>query len=96
MRLLAQESTNNNWRGLVSNASPHALPPGAMQEQVNLYCLEPGVLTPRRGMRATTFTNTADAAAGDIIELTAISRPDATYVVWENANGEIRYGRAPA
>lgn len=39
------------WAGLVTNASPYALPPGAATEQVNLSSSTPGQLTVRGGMQ---------------------------------------------
>ena len=39
------------WVGLVTNASPHAIPPGATVDQVNLGTETPGQLTVRGGMR---------------------------------------------
>lgn len=37
------------WRGLFSNASPHAVPPGGAQVQENLMSMRPGLLEVRRG-----------------------------------------------
>lgn len=39
------------WSGLITNASPYALPPGAAVEQVNLTCTARGQLQSRGGMR---------------------------------------------
>lgn len=47
------------WAGLVTNASPYAIPPGAAVEQVNLTTATPGQLTSRGGMRPVAFTATA-------------------------------------
>jgi len=41
---------NSNWGGVISNASPFVLPPGATQEQVNLHTRSPGRLQSRGGM----------------------------------------------
>jgi hypothetical protein len=46
------------WSGLVTNASPYAIPPGAMVRQVNLQCVSPGVLECRPGTAAVTFSAT--------------------------------------
>jgi len=43
------------WAGLVTNASPYAIPPGACVEQVNVQCLLPGELTVRRGLATVSF-----------------------------------------
>ena len=42
----------DSWKGLVTKASPFAVPPGAAVEQVNLGTRTPGQLTARDGMRA--------------------------------------------
>jgi hypothetical protein len=39
------------WKGLITNASPYLLPPGAATEQVNLQGHVPGQLSVRGGMR---------------------------------------------
>lgn len=40
------------WSGLITAASPYALPGGAMAEQVNLQCLRPGQVEGRSGYAA--------------------------------------------
>lgn len=44
-----------SWSGLITNASPFALPPGAAVEQTNLATHIPGQLTLRGGMRPVAF-----------------------------------------
>ena len=41
--------TIEKWSGLVTNASPYALPGGACVSQVNMQCLRPGQLQCRKG-----------------------------------------------
>lgn len=43
---------SENWKGLITNASPYALPPGSATEQVNLQCHVPGQMATRGGMNA--------------------------------------------
>lgn len=43
---------SDSWKGLVTQASPFSLPPGAAVEQVNLGVNIPGQLATRGGMRA--------------------------------------------
>lgn len=43
---------SEEWKGLITNASPYVLPPGASVDQVNLQAHIPGQLTTRGGMRA--------------------------------------------
>lgn len=47
------------WSGLVTNASPYAIPPGAAVEQVNVSTATPGQLTSRGGMRPVGFGESA-------------------------------------
>lgn len=47
------------WAGLVTNASPYAIPAGAAVEQTNLNTVTPGQLTSRGGMRAVLCTPSA-------------------------------------
>jgi len=42
---------NQQWSGIITNASPFLLPPGSLQEQVNLHCRKPGCLESRGGMK---------------------------------------------
>ena len=46
----------DSWKGLVTNASPYAVPPGAAVTQVNWQCLRPGELTARNGQTTVTIT----------------------------------------
>lgn len=43
------------WSGLITNASPYVLPPGATVVQENLHCRTPGQLRVRDGMRKLEF-----------------------------------------
>lgn len=43
------------WSGLITNASPYVLPPGATAVQENLHCRTPGQLRVRDGMRTLSF-----------------------------------------
>ena len=44
-----------DFPGLVLNADPHDLPPGAAADQVNAQSDVPGELTTRRGLRVVSF-----------------------------------------
>lgn len=48
-------STEQKWPGLITNASPYALPVGACQIQVNVTTAIPGQMTCRGGMQAVSF-----------------------------------------
>ena len=43
------------WAGLITNASPYAIPPGAAVEQTNLSSAVPGQLATRGGMMPVQF-----------------------------------------
>ena len=45
------------WSGLITNASPYILPPGATVTQDNLHCRTPGQLRVRDGMRKLSFVS---------------------------------------
>jgi hypothetical protein len=46
------------WPGLVTNASPYMLPPGAAVTQVNMQCISPGSIQVRPGVVAHTSGST--------------------------------------
>lgn len=43
--------TIEKWQGLITNASPYAVPPGACVVQTNLQCIRPGQLQGRPGLQ---------------------------------------------
>lgn len=45
------------WAGLVTNASPYSIPPGAAVTQVNMQVISPGQLAVRPGLQAVTFSS---------------------------------------
>lgn len=57
----------DSWKGLVTNASPYAVPPGAAVTQVNWQCLRPGELTTRNGQTNVTFTTHAGATTAPVV-----------------------------
>jgi hypothetical protein len=85
----------DKWAGLVTNASPYSLPPGAAVTQVNLQCLVPGMLNVRGGMSAITWTS----HTGSSIPVIAMARVQAgtlETVVYQNASGDIFAARGPS
>jgi hypothetical protein len=81
------------WGGLVTNASPYVLPPGAAVTQVNLQILSPGRLTVRPGHAAVSF---ASLTAGTSPIRSAIRYPDINALVYQDAAGAIRVGVEPS
>jgi len=63
------------WAGLVTDASPYVLAPGASVEQVNLSTAIPGQLTSRGGMRAVVFGEDDDTAPEEIRDLLPYATP---------------------
>lgn len=82
------------WAGLVTNASPYALPPGAAVTQVNMQVIAPGQLSVRPGLTAVTFASHTGSTS-PVRKMFRYPR-DVDLVVYQNAAGEIRYGRGPA
>jgi hypothetical protein len=48
--------TIDKWAGLVTNASPYSIPPGAATKQVNLQVIAPGKVTVRPGLAAVSLS----------------------------------------
>lgn len=80
------------WAGLVTNASPYAIPAGAAVEQVNLTTATPGQLTSRGGMRPVSFT----AAAPEIRDCYPYVFGNAVRVLALNPSGEVVALSTPA
>jgi hypothetical protein len=83
----------DKWVGLVTNASPYTLPPGAAVTQVNLQVLSPGQLTGRPGLNAVSFTS---ITAGTTAIRSAMRYPDENGLVYQDAAGAIRVGKGPS
>jgi hypothetical protein len=80
-----------SWGGLITNASPFSLPPGAAVEQVNLPTNIPGQLTSRDGMRRVGVTEGATpVAAADAPRarsIIAFARSGGTVLLIQDASG---------
>lgn len=84
--------TIDTWKGLVTNASPYSLPPGAAVTQVNLQCLVPGQLNVRPGHSAVTFSGTAGSTA-----VRSVMRyPNGNALIYSDSAGNIRAITNPA
>lgn len=80
------------FQGLVTNANPHAIPPGAAQVQTNIVCTIAGQLTVRKGMRPTAFANATTATTHSVIGMIEYIRPEANYVVYQDSAGNVKAG----
>jgi len=53
--------TIDKWAGLVTNASPYSIPPGAATKQVNLQIIAPGKVNVRPGLTAVSLASVSSA-----------------------------------
>ena len=83
----------DKWAGLVTDASPYALPPGGAVSQVNLQILSPGQLTLRPGTSAVSFTTHTGASLPVMRMFRYPSSPES--IVYQTSDGGIRVGRGP-
>lgn len=82
------------WAGLVTNASPYSLPPGAGVTQVNLQVISPGQLTVRPGSTTASFVAHTGSTASIVRAFCYPRETDA--VVYQNASGQIRVAKGPS
>ena len=85
------------WAGLVSNASPYILPPGAAVVQENLHTRTPGQLTTRRGMRLVIHDEFTPGgqSAGKNVSVLACLQGGATKIISLASDGQVRVSTAP-
>jgi len=82
------------WAGLVTNASPYAIPPGAAVTQVNLQVISPGQIVVRPGTTSVSFSSHTGSTQ-PIIK--AFRYPGATEsVVYQNSSGTLFVARGPS
>lgn len=82
----------DSWKGLITNASPYALPPGAAVTQVNFQCIRPGELTVRNGQTSVTFTaHTATTGVPVVMARHPIGAQEC--VVYQTDSGKLVVGR---
>jgi hypothetical protein len=82
----------DSWKGLVTKASPFAVPPGAAVEQVNLRSDTPGQLTSRGGMRAVASM----PALQGVMDCCAYEFAGKVFLVALNASGQLIASESPA
>ena len=84
----------DKWAGLVTNASPYAIPPGAAVTQVNLQCIRPGELQVRPGVNPITFASHTGSTASVV---SMFRLPVATEtILYQGADGSIRIAKGPS
>jgi hypothetical protein len=85
----------DKWAGLVTNAGPYSIPPGAAVTQVNLQVLVPGQMNVRPGLATMSWT-THSGSTVPVISLYRYQHGTVETVVYQNASGALFYARGPA
>lgn len=84
----------DKWAGLVTNASPYSIPPGAGVTQVNLQVISPGRLSVRPGTTSVSFSSHTGTTAPII---RAFRYPGTTEsVLYQNSSGAILVAKGPS
>jgi hypothetical protein len=78
----------DRWLGIVSNASPYALPPGAAVVQHNLQAIAPGQLTPRPGITSIAFSS-ADSTSSPICAAFRYQYGTSEHLVYQDTDGKV-------
>jgi hypothetical protein len=78
----------DTWKGLVTNASPYAVPIGAAVTQSNFQCRRPGELSARNGQASVTISTHAGTTV-PIIEMFRAPLAGVESVIYQNASGHI-------
>jgi hypothetical protein len=83
------------WPGLITNASPYAIPPGAAATQVNAQIIRPGELAVRNGLAAVTW---AASGGGTSPVRRAFRAPcgGSERLVYQDAAGAVRVAVGPS
>lgn len=82
------------FAGLVTNASPYALPPGAAATQVNIQVLSPGEAVVRGGVQAMSFTTHA-ASTSPVISMQNVQAGTLPTILYQDQAGQLYYARGP-
>lgn len=84
----------DKWTGLVTNASPYAIPPGAAVTQVNLRVIAPGSISVRPGTAAVSFSSHTGSQQPVV---RAFRYPGAVEnIVYQNSSGAILLAKGPS
>jgi len=81
-----------SWSGLITNASPFALPPGAAVEQVNLVTYVPGQISARGGMAKASFVGSAPS----VLDCYPYEQNGKTYLLALTGAGQLVALESPA
>ncbi len=78
----------DTWKGLITNASPYSVPPGAAVTQVNFQCRRPGELSARNGQTAVSFTTHSGATVA-VVEMFRCPIGGVVSVIYQNSSGHV-------
>lgn len=81
------------WAGLVTNASPYAIPPGSAVTQVNLQVISPGQVVVRPGTAGVSFSSHT-GSTHPILQAFRYPR-DTESIVYQNAAGKLFVAKGP-
>lgn len=85
----------DKWGGLVTNASPYAIPNGAAVTQVNLQAIVPGQVSVRPGMQAVTWAS----LTGSTFPVRRVFRApcgNTERLIYQDDDGVVRSAEGPA
>lgn len=84
------------WAGLVTNASPYSVPPGAAVTQVNVQVINPGQLVVRNGHTNVSWSITTNATTSAIRKIFRCPRGSTERVIYQNASGHVLLAQGPS
>ena len=95
------------WAGLVTNASPYAVPAGGAVKQVNVQVINPGQLVVRNGntnvswgttmvTAASTAATTSGTTVWAVRSVFRCPRGTTERVIYQNASGQILLAQGPS
>lgn len=87
--------TIEKWAGLVTNASPYSLPPGAAVTQVNLQVINPGQLVCRKGATAVTW-GTSSGTTIPVVKAMRTPYGGVEKVIYQNSSGQVFVAENPS
>jgi hypothetical protein len=85
----------DKWAGLVTNASPYAIPPGAAATQVNVQVVRPGQIQVRDGLVNVSW-GTHTGSTSPVVSALRIQKGQVETVLYQNASGFIYVGKGPS
>lgn len=85
----------DKFSGLVTNASPYAIPATAAVTQVNLQCLAPGQLSVRPGMASVTWASHTGGAT-TVLRMFRAPCNNTERIIYQNAAGQVIAAEGPA